>query len=227
MPRVYLKVKIAADDDNWLAPVSTDFSDAEFTILASQPTDDGVLELVEVTTPDGDAIVRRFDDAPAVDSSEVLHSDEGMVLIQVVVPMPSSYKARRATGNLPRFPIIIRDGWLSGELIGSQERLSAFTTELAAAEIPYEIVSFTRSYDASGLLTERQREFITEAVERGYYDSPRGCTLIELAATLGSINRRSVAFCIGLKAGLSRSSYHRRQRERDESNTIGHRESIP
>ena len=183
MSRIRLKVKIGADDDNWLAGVSTDFSDAEFKILSSQPTDDGVLEIVEVTTPDGDAIVRRFDDAPEVRSYEVLHSDEGMVLIQLVFPMPSSYEARHATGNLPRFPLIIRDGWLSGELIGSQEQLSEFTTALRAAELPYEIVSVTQSYDASGLLTERQREFITEAVERGYYDSPRGCTLIELAET--------------------------------------------
>lgn len=183
MTRVRLKVKVGAEDDNWLAAVSIDFSDAEFKILTSNPTDDGVLEIVEVTTPDGDAIVRRFDDAPEVHSYEVLHSDEGMALIQLVFPMPASYEARLATGNLPRFSIIIRDGWLSGELIGSQEQLSEFTTELAVADIPYEIVSFTRSYDASGLLTERQREFITEAVERGYYDSPRGCTLIELAAT--------------------------------------------
>ncbi|WP_255171299.1 helix-turn-helix domain-containing protein [Natrononativus amylolyticus] len=185
MPRIRLKVKIGADDDNWLAGVSTDFSDAEFKILASQPTDDGVLEVVEVTTPDGDAIVRRFDDAPEVRSYEVLHSDEGMVLIQFVFPMPSSYEARRATGNLPRFPLTIQDGWLSGELLGSQEQLSEFTTGLAVADLPFEIISVTQSYDASGLLTERQREFITEAVERGYYDSPRGCTLVELADTFG------------------------------------------
>jgi predicted DNA binding protein len=183
MPRVHLKVKIGADDDNWLAAVSTDFSDAEFKILVSHPIEVGVLELIEVTAPDGDAIVRRFEDAPEVRSYEVLHSDEGMVLIQLVFPMPSSYEARRATETLPRFPLIIRDGWISGELIGSQKQLSEFTTELAAAELPYEIVSFTQSYNATGPLTERQREFITEAVERGYYDSPRGCTLIELAET--------------------------------------------
>ncbi len=46
-------------------------------------------------------------------------------------------------------------------------------------------MSVTHSYDVSGLLTERQREFISEAVERGYYDSPRGCTLVELAETFG------------------------------------------
>jgi predicted DNA binding protein len=183
MARVRLKVEMGADDDSWLATLSTELPDAEFTILASHPTDEGLLVLAEVTTPDGDIVVRRFDEAPEVHSSEVLHSAEGMVLIQFVVPMPSPYGAWRATGNLPRFPIILRDGWFSGELIGSQEQLSEFTSELTAAELPYEIVSVTRSYEASGLLTERQQEFITEAVECGYYDSPRGCTLIELAET--------------------------------------------
>lgn len=185
MPRIRLKVKIASDDDNWLAAVSTDFPDAEFKILTSQPADDGVLELIEVTTLGGDAIVRRFDDAVEVRSYEILHSDEGMVLIQLMFPMSSTYEARRAMGILPRFPIAIRDGWLSGELIASQEQLSELTTALAAADIPYEVVSFIQSYNASGLLTDRQRELITEAVERGYYDSPRSYTLIELAETFG------------------------------------------
>ncbi len=185
MPRVHLKTKIGADDDNFLASVSTDFSSTEFKILTSNPTDNGVLEIIEVTTSERDAIIRRFDDAPEVYSSEVLHSDEEIVLIQLIFSMPSTYEARLATGNLPRFPIIIRDGWLSSELIGSQEQLSEYTTELSAADIPYEILSLTQSYGASGLLTERQREFITEAVERGYYDSPRGCTLVELAERFG------------------------------------------
>lgn len=183
MPHVHLKVEIGADDDNWLAGVSTDFSDTEFKILATHPVDDGVLELVEVTTPNADAIVRRFDDAPEVHSYEVLHSEAGMVLVQLVFPMPSTYAARITTGNLPRLPLIIRNGWISSDLIGSQEQLSELTTELTAADIPYEVLSLTQSYDASELLTERQREVITEAVKRGYYDSPRGCTLVELAET--------------------------------------------
>ncbi|WP_227356033.1 hypothetical protein [Haladaptatus salinisoli] len=79
MPRIRLKVKIGADNDNWLAGVSTGFSDAKFKILSSNLTDNGVLEIAEVTTPDGDAIIRRFDDAPEVRSYEVLHSDAQMV----------------------------------------------------------------------------------------------------------------------------------------------------
>ncbi|WP_254533404.1 helix-turn-helix domain-containing protein [Natrinema gelatinilyticum] len=66
-------------------------------------------------------------------------------------------------------------------MTASHERLSQFTDELAAADIPYQILSVTQSHDSTEELTDRQQEFITEAVERGYYDSPRGCTLTELA----------------------------------------------
>ena len=180
MPRVHLKLNAAATDI-WLTAISTDFSDAEFRILSSHPVDDGMVAIVEVTTPDGDAIARRYDDAPEVRSSEVIHSDEGMVQIQYVAEVPELYEVLSATGTLPRFPVSIRDEWLSIELTASQEQLSEFTTELAAADIPYQIMSVIQSYGSNGLLTERQREVITGAVERGYYDSPRDCTLIELA----------------------------------------------
>ena len=75
----------------------------------------------------------------------------------------------------------MQDGWLHTELTASHERLSQFTDELAAANIPYQIQSVTQSHDSNELLTDRQQEFITEAVKRGYYDSLHGCTLTELA----------------------------------------------
>ncbi|UPM44485.1 helix-turn-helix domain-containing protein [Halocatena salina] len=34
------------------------------------------------------------------------------------------------------------------------------------------------------LLTDRQRRFMIKAVQRGYYDSPRECSLTDLAVTL-------------------------------------------
>lgn len=80
--------------------------------------------------------------------------------------------------------IILRDGWFSVKLVASGERLSKYTDELAAAGIPYQVLSVTQSHEASELLTERQWQFITEAVDHGYYDTPRGCTLTELAGTL-------------------------------------------
>lgn len=182
MPRARLKFNPANSDD-WLANLSTEFPYAEFRLLASHPTDDGLLGIVEIQTADTDAIVQRFNDASEVRSYEVLHTDERTVLLRSITPVPKGYRANRASGTPPQFPARMQDGWLHTELTASHEQLSQFIEELDAAEIPYQIQSLTQSHDPIELLTERQQEFITEAVERGYYDSPRGCTLTDLAET--------------------------------------------
>jgi predicted DNA binding protein len=71
------------------------------------------------------------------------------------------------------------------EVVTSSERLSQFKDELAAADITFEIVSVTPSPDPATLLTDRQREFIIEAVTRGYYATPRQCSLTDLADAMG------------------------------------------
>ncbi|MFC7009648.1 helix-turn-helix domain-containing protein [Halalkalicoccus salilacus] len=48
----------------------------------------------------------------------------------------------------------------------------------------YEVVSITQSTQPTDLLTDRQRRFMIEALQRGYYDSPRECSLTDLAAAL-------------------------------------------
>lgn len=53
-------------------------------------------------------------------------------------------------------------------------------------------MSLTHSYDPNEVLTDRQWQAITEAVERGYYESSRRCTLVELADTL-DINKSSMS----------------------------------
>lgn len=182
MPRVQVRVNGAPVED-WLADASTEFPKAEFRILATQPTDDGLLEIVEVTTQDRDVLVRHFETEPEVRSYEVIHTDEEMVLIQFMIPISETYNALIASGIPLRYPALLQDGWFSKEITASQERLSEYTEELAAAGVPYQIESLTQSHDSSELLTDRQWEFITAAVERGFYKTPRGCTLTELAET--------------------------------------------
>lgn len=184
MPTIQLKINAAASEDS-LAALSTEFPDDEFKILASHTTDDGLLGIVEVATLDGDTLARHFDESPGVRSSEMVYADERTVLIQYVIPIPDSYRVVRASGNLTRFPVLMRDGWLFAERTASHERLAQYTDELAAAGMTYQILSLRQSYDPIELLTDRQREFITEAVARGYYDTHRRCTLTELAEAFG------------------------------------------
>ena len=183
MPRVQLTFNAAARPDP-LAAISTELPDEEFKILSSHPMDDGILGLVELDTQEPDTVIQHFQDAPKM-SSEVLHNDGQTVVIQYRIPETESNQALRASGILPRFPAHLQNGWLTAEHTATQERVSQFPTEMDAAGIPYQIQSITQAYDPTELLTARQHEFITEAVERGYYDSPRECTLTELAEEFG------------------------------------------
>lgn len=180
MPRARLKIH-AAESGDVLGTMSADFPDAEFRILASHTTDDGLLGIVDVETVRGEAIVERFEDDTSVESFEVVHLDDQSVLIQYVIPVPASYRKVRSSGNLPRYPAVMRDGWLFVEQTASQERLARYTEALSEADVSYRILSLTQSPDSNDLLTDRQREFVTEAIERGYYDEPRRCTFNELA----------------------------------------------
>ncbi|ELZ12693.1 hypothetical protein C479_04832 [Halovivax asiaticus JCM 14624] len=180
MPRIQLQVNGAPMGD-WLADTSTEFPDAEFKLLASRPIDGRLLEIVEVSIPDGDALVHHLEKSSEVGSFEVIHTDEGMVLVQFVIPISETYAALSASGIPPRYPTLLHDGWYSKEITASHERLAKYTEELDNTDIPYQITSLTQSHDSSELLTERQWEFITEAFEQGFYDIPRDCTLTELA----------------------------------------------
>jgi predicted DNA binding protein len=180
MPRVRLRVYGAPVDDR-LTDASTEFPDAEFRVLAALPVDTGLLDVVEATTPDGDDVVQCFENAPEVRSFEVIHADSERVLIRFVIPVSETYNVLVAAGIVPQQPVSLRDGWYVAEVTASHERLSAYTEELAAADLPYRVASVTQAHDSSELLTDRQWEFVTEAVERGFYDTPRNCTLTELA----------------------------------------------
>ncbi|WP_247004030.1 helix-turn-helix domain-containing protein [Halosolutus gelatinilyticus] len=188
MPSIRLKIQATAVED-WLADFSIEFPDAEFRVLTDQPTEDGLLGVAEVVTTDGNALVRQLEEAPEV-RSEVLYISEQRVLIQALAPMTESYEALRRSGTLPEYPAILQDGWFSFTVTTSQEQLSEYIDELAAAGVPYQILSLTQSHESSTLLTDRQWQFISDAIERGYYDIPRGCTLVELAESF-NINKSS------------------------------------
>lgn len=183
MPQIQVRLDGTAVD-GWLATISTEFPDEEFRLQGVQPRGDSVLAILETTTPDVETLVRRFEDAPQVCSFEVIYTDETMVLIRFIASVTKTYDPLPRSENVSLYPTILRDGWFSVTLTAPHEQLSEYTDELAAADIPYQIVSLTE-YDSSELLTDRQWQFITEAVEQGYYETPRDCTLAELAEALG------------------------------------------
>lgn len=191
MPHAQLKFKPSENAGPF--KFTTEHPESELRILSAHPTEDGLLVILEATLTDQTTLAHIFDGTAIQPSYEVLHADGQVVLIQYELPfVPPPYRALFSSENLPQFPYIIRDGWTICELTTSHERLSQFKAELEATGFMCEIVSLTQSTDPNDLLTERQEQLLTTAVERGYYDTPRTCSLTDLAAAL-SINKSTAS----------------------------------
>lgn len=189
----HLRLKInAAEVEDWLAALSTGFPESQFNVSATIPIDEGLLGIVEVRTPDDARLVRNIEAESEVESCELLHTDDQMAVFQFTSRMTESYGALISSEIVPQYPVSLQDGWYSAQLTASQERLSEYLDEITEVGIPYEIISLTHSYNPSEVLTERQWQVVTEAVERGYYEATRRCTLAELAEVF-DINKSSMS----------------------------------
>lgn len=167
--------------------LSADYPEDTFRILSAYPTGNGLLVILEGTMADPAAIGHLFDDIPGTGHPpwEVIHVDEQTVLVQFLLSfVPPPFRAILRSQNLPQFPYILRDGWMICDLTTSHERLSQFRDELAATGFRFEVVSVTQSLEPTELLTDRQQQFVTAALDSGYYDSPRECSLTDLANEL-------------------------------------------
>ncbi|WP_303657238.1 MULTISPECIES: helix-turn-helix domain-containing protein [Halorussus] len=165
---------------------SRNHPDDNLRILSALPTERGLLVVLQATTSDPQAVVHLFDDAPVDLYTEVLHADEQTVLLQFELPfVPAPYHAVFASKNLPQFPYTVEDGWMVCELTTSHERLSEFRDELESSSFAFEVEWVRQSVEPVELLTDRQRQFVLAAIEGGYYDTPRGCSLTDLADELG------------------------------------------
>jgi predicted DNA binding protein len=181
MPTVRMKVEAFGG----LATLSSEYPDAQFTLLTSCDTADGHVTLVEITGLDYDVARRYFETDPDVRSYEEIHAGERRLVVQFRQGLePAPGRAGRESGNPPPFPMYIQDGWVVIKATVTHERLTRYTAELEEADVAYELLSIRQSSDPHELLTDRQRQFVAAAIERGYYDSPRRCSLTDLADEL-------------------------------------------
>jgi predicted DNA binding protein len=180
MPKVQFKFKIGG-----VGMLSLKYPELRLRILANLPTKAGLLVIFDAQRANIAALERDLDEWEWATEYELLHADEQRVVMQYVVPfIPPAYRAVVDSGNLLQFPLPLRNGWAIADLTTSQEGLSRLKDAFESAGLAYEVGAVTQSTAPSSLLTDRQREFITEAVERGYYESPRQCTLTDLAVAL-------------------------------------------
>jgi hypothetical protein len=178
------KLVVDLPPGTWIGEVSSAHPDTVFRVLAALPADDRGVGLLEITSQEMRAVLTAIEEHTGVQDVELLQAGENEALVQFETTQPFLLMAVRNSMVPLELPLKIVAGQADLELTAAQSRLSELTTQLEDLGMSYEVEYLRQSPTSSELLTTRQRDLLTKAVEHGYYDTPRECTLTELAEHL-------------------------------------------
>lgn len=183
MPHVRMELR-DPNPRTWLEDISRQMPAETFRVLSGHRRDNGLVGVVEVESSNQDQIRESLQNSSKTGSNTVLHDDEHALLIQYVGNEPLMYRIVRDIGILPQYPLDMRNGWVSTSMFVSQSLLSSYRKTLDASDIEYRVISVRDSFESKDLLTDKQKEAVSTGISLGYYDTPRRCTLSEIAEEL-------------------------------------------
>lgn len=179
------KLALTVPQGVWIGDLSRSYPEARVRILAALADDDLGVGLAEITTPDLPELLDRMADYDEIVDLEVLQSDGEEALVQFDTTTPLLLFAVRDSGVPVEMPFDIVDGKAEWTVTAPRDRLSELGEQLEAFGVPYTVEYVREKVDSERLLTDRQFEVVRTALEEGYYDTPRTCSLTELAEELG------------------------------------------
>jgi predicted DNA binding protein len=180
MPRANLEITIP--DSVWMGELSRQYPSAKFEILTVFPKENGGgVALAEITAAAVEEIVIEMDAYDEVTSTDFLQRTDETALVQFETSNPVLLLPVRNAGTPLELPFSVVDGKVNWEVTAPRDRLSTLGDQLRQFGIEFEVRAVRQEMETEQLLTPKQMELIQTAVDEGYYDTPRECTLTELA----------------------------------------------
>ena len=178
------RLTIALPDGTWAGDVSTSFPETSFQVIAALPGDGVGYHLVQLSGQDLSGALGAMDAHSTLSAVELVQADDRRAIVQFETETPMLLEAAGQAGLPIQLPIEIRDGTVTIEFTATRDRLSELADRLERHGISYEVDFVTEQMTRDSVLSEKQQSLLLEAVERGYYDTPRECTLTDLAQAL-------------------------------------------
>ncbi|TYT62226.1 helix-turn-helix domain-containing protein [Natrialba swarupiae] len=169
----------------WIQQVSVAYPDATFRVLAAVPGSESGFALVRITGRNVTDIVDDITDHPQITELTLVEWSDNEATIHFETTAPLLLFSSRESGMPIELPVEIQDGEATIDVTGSRERLAELAEQLERFGLQYRIENVSDRLHESQVLSERQLEVVVAAVEQGYYDTPRRCSLTELAEHLG------------------------------------------
>ena len=177
----YAKLTIDLPEMIWIGEVSREFPSTTFRVLSAVPSGETGFGLLEIESDSLPAVIAAVESRDGITSLRVMQRSGDTAITQFETDEPLLLLSIRESGAPLELPLTIRDGEALVELTASRDRLSEFGTQLETFGMSYTLNQVYDATEQPELLTDQQRELLVTAVELGYYDTPRECTLTELA----------------------------------------------
>lgn len=181
----WVRLNLDLPDRSWAADVSQEVPEASIRLLGGLSGDRGGHSIISIVAPDPDQTleaIRRHED---VQEFSVLQRSDDEVTAQLETTEPTLLLAAKRSGLPIEPPIRISDGRATITVVGVEDRVAELGRRLGDRTLEYDIEYIDRPAGFDGVLTDTQLEIVFAALEHGYYERPRRCTLTELAATIG------------------------------------------
>jgi predicted DNA binding protein len=182
---VEAKLRLTVPDDLWIGRVSRAHPGAQFRVLSALADEESGVALVEVTADALDAVVDALAAAPPVGELTELRREADTALVQLETSAPALLFPVQSSGVPLELPFELADGEAVWEVTTSEGRLSTLGEQLSAFGIEFTVEYVRRGTPVQQLLTDHQQRLLATALVAGYYDTPRTCTLTELADRMG------------------------------------------
>lgn len=180
----YAKITLTIPESLWISEISTSHPETEFRVLAATANAATGVARIELRGPDTKAITRKMEEYDSVTDLTVFEADSDRVRLQVETTVPLLLTSLQNAGVPIETPFEVHDGTVMIETTISQRKLSSLAETLDTVGLSYSVDRIQQDTQSENLLTPRQQWLLDKAIDRGYYDSPRRTTLVELAAEL-------------------------------------------
>ena len=183
MPRANLTLTIP--EGVWIGDVSRAHPETTFRILAALTGDDAGVGLAEITSQNLPSILSDIKRSDSVIELDILRRQDEEALIQFETTMPLLLFPVQDSGVPLEMPFTIAAGKANWEVTAPQRRLSELGAQFEEFGIPFTVNEIHQHVEPTQLLTDSQLELVRTAIDNGYYDTPRRCSLTELASESG------------------------------------------
>lgn len=175
------RLELTLPENMWIGELTRQYSDATFEILAALPDKGDGVAMTEITSEQLDELLADMEAYDEVTSLDVLNKTEDRALVQFETTLPLLILAARDSGVPLELPFNLSNGRAVWELKASSDRLTMLSDQLEQFGISFTVDYVQYNVEDTPLLTPAQQEIIQKALEMGYYDTPRQCSLTDLA----------------------------------------------